>query len=91
MSIADWLLGHNMTVISTMRPVKKGIQPETEMVAGSVPKSTKCCYIKKKMLISWADKKSKQKDPKLVLLISTRHEQMNVSKDQRTKPQPIFY
>ena len=65
------------------------MQSEMKMVARREPKSSKWCYNKKKMFISWADKKSKQKDPKLVLLVSTMHDQMKVSKDQRTKPQAI--
>ena len=71
MSIAGWLLGQSITVTGTMRAYKKGIPPEMKMVAGRVSKSTKWCCNEKKMFISWADKKSKQKDPKLVLLVST--------------------
>ena len=71
MSIADWLLGQSITVTGTMRVYKKGIPPEMKIVAGRVPKSAKWCCNEKKMLISWADTKSKPKDPKLVLLVST--------------------
>ena len=81
MSIADWLLGHSITVTVTTHADRKGIHSEMKMVAGREPKSTKWCYNEKKMLISWADKKSKQKDPKLILLVSTVHDQMKVSKD----------
>ena len=91
MSIADWLLGHNITVTGTMRADRKGIPPEMKMIPGREPKPTKWCYNEKKMVISWADKKIKQKDPKLVLLVSTMHDQRKVSKNQRTKPQAIVY
>ena len=91
MSIADWLLGHNITITGTMRADRKGIPPEMKMIAGREPKSTKCCYNEKKMVISLADKKIKQKDPKLVLVVLTMHDQMKVSKDQGTKPQAIVY
>ena len=89
MSIADWLLRHNITGIGTMRPDRKGITPEMKMVSGRESKSTKWCYNDKKMLVSWADKKSNQKDSKLVLLVSTMPDQMKLSKDQRTRPQAI--
>ena len=79
--IADWLLAHSITLTATMRADRKGMQSEMKMVTRREPNSTKWCYNKKKMFISWADKKSKQKDPKLVLLVSTMHDQMKVSKD----------
>ena len=81
MLIADWLLGHSITLTGTMRADRKGMQSEMKMVARREPNSTKWCYNKKKMLILWADKKSKQKDPKLILLVSIMHDQMKVSKD----------
>ena len=90
MLIADWLLGLNITITGTMHAHRKGIPPEMKMVTGREPKSTKW-YNEKKMLTLWADKKSKQKEPKLVLVVSTMHDQMKVSKDQRTKPQIIVY
>ena len=90
MSIADWLLGHNITITGTMHANRKGIPPEMKMVSGREPKSTKW-YNEKKMLTLWADKKSKQKEPKLILIASTMNDQMKVSKDQRTKPQIIVY
>ena len=91
MLIANWLLGHKITVTSAMHTDKKGIPPETKMVSGKGPNLQKCCYNEKKMLISWTDKKIKQKDPKLVFLVSTMHDQMKVSKGQCTKPHTIFY
>ena len=56
---------------------------------GRAGKSTLWCYEGKKMLISYTDKK--KSGTKIVLLLSTMHGDIRISKDERKKPQPIVY
>ena len=59
--------------------------------AARAPKSTKWFYnSKKKMLVSYADKKSNvKKKTNMVLLLLTIQYEMRVSKDLQAKPQPV--
>ena len=58
MSVADWLLEHNITVTGTIRADRKGIPLEMKQSAGRMPKSTKWCYIgKKNACFLWGQEK----------------------------------
>ena len=52
-------------------------------------KSTKWCYNGKKVLISYADEK--RTGIKIVLVLAAMFNVMRVSKNQRKKPEPLFY
>ena len=43
------------------------------------------------MLVSYAEKRCKEKDEHGFFLFSTTHDEMRVSKDQQAKSQPKFY
>ena len=43
------------------------------------------------MLVSYAEKRCKEKDHHGFFLFSTMHDEMRVSKDQQAKPQPKVY
>ena len=87
-SIADWCLGKDITTTGTMRADRKGIPKEMKDVDRE-EKSSKWCYSDNKMLISYLDKKKTGK--KNVLFLSTMYDEVRVSQDARTKPQPIVY
>ena len=88
-SIAEWRLKKNITITGTLRSDRKGIPNEMKIDHGREPKSTKWCFSDKKMLISYPDKK--KKGTKMVLALMTMFDEMRVSKDLRTKPEPLVY
>ncbi len=89
LTIADWLLEKDITITGTLRKDRIGLPRELKIEAGREPKSTMWCYNGKKMLISYADKK--KKGTKVVMALSTMHDEMRISKDERKKPEPIVY
>ena len=89
LSVSEWCLKKNITITGTLRSDRKGIPKEMKTDAGREFKSTKWCYNDKKMPISYADKKNK--GTKIVLALTTMHDEMRVSKDKRKKPEPLVY
>ena len=89
LSIAEWLQERNISVTGTLRKDRIGLPQEMKTEAGRTEKSTKWCYNGNMMLVSYADKKKKGR--KVVLLFSTTHDEIHVSRDERTKPSPIVY
>ena len=89
LSIAEWLQERNISVTGTLRKDRIGLPQEMKTEAGRTEKSTKWCYNGNMMLVSYADKK--KKGTKVVLLLSTMHDEIHVSRDERTKPSLIVY
>ena len=74
-----------------MCPDCKETPLDIKQSAERVPKSTKWCYSSKKMLVSYAEKRCKEKDQHGFFLFLTMHDEMRVSKDHKAKPQPKVY
>ena len=72
-----------------MRKDRIGIPKELKDEKNREPKSVEWAYCNKKMLVSYADKK--KSGTKLVLVLSTMHDTVRVSRDERLKPHPIVY
>lgn len=89
MTIAEWCLEKDITITGTMRRDRQGIPTEMKKETGRVPKSTIWAYHNNKMLLSYADKK--KKGTKIVLFLTTMHDTVLVSHDERVKPAPIVY
>ena len=94
LSIADWLLEKNITVIGTMKENRVGIPQELRSPNGREVKSTISMHNsnngKKKMLISWVDQK--KSGLKNIIMLTTMHGEVKVSRDERKKPHVmVFY
>lgn len=92
LSLVRWGLGNNVTIVGTMRKDRQGIPVEMRDANGREPKSVKWCYLLEDpriMLISYADKK--KSGNKIVLVISSMHDSVRVTKDGRRKPSPIVF
>ncbi|KAJ8909642.1 hypothetical protein NQ315_015334 [Exocentrus adspersus] len=75
--LADDLLAppYNLTMVGTIRKNKRDIPPEMLATKNRDPGSSKFCFDKEKVLVSYTPKKNKN-----VLLLSTMHEGCSVSK-----------
>ena len=60
-TLAEWCLERNITIVSTLKSDRKGIPKEMKGVADTEEKSTAFCYSEeeKTMLLSYIDKKKK--------------------------------
>ena len=87
-SIAEWCLDNNITITGTTRKDRLGVPKEMKTESGRVEKSTIWCY-NNMVMVSYADKK--KKGTKVVLFLSTMHDEMHISRDERKKPAPIVY
>ena len=85
-SLASKALKKNITIVGTMRHDRKGIPKELKSVAKREEKSVMYIYHtkEKKMVTSYIDKKKSGKENFIVL--SSIHESVKVTKDQRKKP-----
>ena len=62
-TLAEWCLERNITIVGTLKSDRKGIAKEINRVADREEKSTAFCYSEdeKTMLLSYTDKKKKEK------------------------------
>lgn len=85
-SIAEWATENNFTVVGTMRLDRKGIPAEIKKMDDREEKSTLYVHEKdgEKTLVSYVDKKKSGK--KNIIVLSTMHASVRVTKDERRKP-----
>ena len=90
-TLAEWCLERNITIVGTLKSDRKGIPKEMKGVADEEEKSTAFCYSKdeKTMLLSYIDKKKKGK--KNILALTTMHNQVKLSVDERKKPHALVF
>ena len=90
-SLAEWCLERNITIVGTLKSDQKVIPKEMKGVADREEKSTAFCYSEdeKTMLLSYIDKKKKGK--KNILTLTTVHNQVNLSIDERKKPHVLVF
>ena len=86
-SLAAWELQKKFTIVVTMHHDRKGIPKEVKAIGNREEKSVLYVYHKEKniMLASYIDKKKSGK--KNVIVLSTMHDRVKVTNDQRKKPQ----
>ena len=82
-----WLSGLDMkiTITGTMRLDRKGIPAKMKTLADREEKSVKYCYNEANntiMMVSYVDRKKK----KAVVVLTTMHDNLLISWDQRKKP-----
>ena len=89
--LAEWCFERNITIIGTLKSDRIGIPKEMKGVADREEKSTVFCYSKdeKTMLLSYIDKKKKGK--KNILALTTMHNQVKLSIDDRKKPHALIF
>ena len=90
-TLAEWCLERNITIVGTLKSDRKGIPKEMKGVADREEKSTAFCYSEdeKTMLLSYIDKKKKGK--KNILALTTMHNQVKLSVDERKKPHALVF
>ena len=90
-TLAERCLERNITIVGTPKSDRKGIPKEMKGVADREEKSTVFCYSEdeKKMLLSYIDKKKKGK--KNILALTTMHNQVKLSVDERKKPHALVF
>ena len=90
-TLAEWCLERNITIVGTLKFDRKVISKEMKGVADREEKSTAFCYSedKKAMLLSYIEKK--KKDKKNILALTTMHNQMKFRVDERRKPHALFF
>ena len=91
MTIADWLLDREITTVGTLRTDRIGIPEKVKDTNGREDQSTKYFYCEdlKSLLVSYVVKK--KKGWKNVLVLSSRHKSVKVTKDQLRKPSVITF
>ena len=84
---AEWALQKKFTIVGAMRHDRKGIPKEVKAIGNREEKLALYVYHKEKniMLASYIDKKKSGK--KNVIVLSTMHDSVKVTNDQRKKPQ----
>ena len=91
-SIAEWCLSKKITIVGTMRHDRKGIAQEIKSLDEREEKSVKWWYKEsdeKNMIVSFVDKK--KKGMKNIVVLTTMHDTVSVTKDQRRKPNVIVF
>ena len=90
-TLAEWCLERNITIVGTLKSGRKGIPKEMKGVADREKKSTAFCYFEdeKTMLLSYIDKKKKGK--KNILTLKTMPSQVKLSVDERKKPHALVF
>ena len=84
--LATWALEKNITIVGTMNQDQKGISKEVKPVADREERTVMHVYNTKEkiMLFSYFDKKKSCK--KNVIVLSTMHDNVKITKDQRKEP-----
>ena len=85
--LAEWALQKKFTIVGTTRHDRNGIPKEVKEIGNREEKSVLYLYHKEKniMLASYIDKKKSGK--KNVIILSTMHDSVKVTNDQRKKSQ----
>ena len=85
--LAEWALQKKFAIVGTMHHDRKGIPKEVKAIGNREEKSVLYVYHKEKniMLASYINKKKSGK--KNVIVLSTMHDSVKVTNDQRKKPQ----
>ena len=85
-TLADWATSHNFSIVGTMRLDRNGIPKEIKTLDGRQEKSTLYAYQKdgEAMLVFYVDKEKSGK--RNVVVLTTMHNSVSVTKDQRVKP-----
>ena len=91
MSIVEWLLNRNITCVGTLRTDRKGIPDQVKSTDNRDDKSTIFyhCESLKSVLTSYVVKKTK--GWKNVLVLSSMHDTVKVTRDERMKPSTIVF
>ena len=89
--LARWCLKRKITIVGSMRMDRKGIPPEINTFDNSEEQST--MFVKadneKLMLVLYINKKNSGK--KNIILLTTMHKDIKISRYLRTKLQPIVF
>ena len=90
-TLAEWCLERNITIVGTLKSDRKGIPKEVKGVADREEKSTAFCYSEdeKTMLLSYIDKKKKWR--KNILALTTKHNQVKLSVGERKKSHALVF
>ena len=85
--LAQWCLERNITIVSAMRQDSKGIPAEIKKIDKRDERSTSYVHNKDDdlMLVSYVDKKKSRK--KNMVVLTSMHDNVRVTKDERRKPQ----
>ena len=85
--LAQWTAQKNITIVGTTRLDRKGIPPQIQKVDNRNKKSIffVCGEDDDLMLVSYIDKKNSGK--KNMVVLTSMHDKVKVSKDERRKPQ----
>ena len=88
-TLAEWALDRNFTIVGTMRHDRKGIPKELEVMKNRDERSVLYVHHGEKniMLVSYVDKKKSGK--KNIIRLTTLHDTVKVSNDKRSKPQVL--
>ena len=90
-TLAEWCLERDITIVGTLKSDRKGIPKEMKGVADREDKSTAFCYSEdeKTMLLPYIDKKKKGK--RNILALTTMHNQVKLSVKESKKPHALFF
>ena len=88
-SLAEWGIGQKFTIVGTMQHDRKSIPKEVKSLKDREEKSTIFAHHSEKniMMLSCIDKKKSGK--KNIICLTTMHDRVKVTNDQRLKPQVI--
>lgn len=88
-TLAQWAAENKFTIVGTMRQDRKGILNEVKQLQGRDEKSTMYVYDENEnmMLVSYVDKT--KSGGKNVIVLTTMHDVVKVTRDQRRKPQVL--
>ena len=86
-TLVEWTLDRNFTIVGTMRHDRKGIPKELKVMKNRDERSVLYVHHGEKniMLVSYIDKKKSGK--KNIIGLTTLHDTIKVSDDKRSKPQ----
>ena len=85
-SLVSWAVDKNMAIVSKMRHDRKGIPKELKFVASREEKSVMYVYhTKEKIMLNFHINKKKM-GKKNVIVLSSMHDSVKITKDQRKKP-----
>ena len=90
-ALAEWYLERNITIVGTLNSDRKVISKEMKGIADREEKSTAFCYSEdeKAMLLSYID--NNKKENKNIVTLTTIHNQVKFSVDERNKPHTLVF
>ena len=88
-TLAQWCLEKKISIVGTVRTDRKGIPKEMKELRDREEKSTKNCHSEdnKLLFVLYVDKKKTGK--KNIVVLSTMHKSIGVTRDRRKKPKII--